>query len=180
MWVTASLFPYLKAKTRKMPKYWFVYAPWTSRTRTKVHRPCRLFDTCHLCWNLLESCFATCWQLFGPRDCSSFENTVNKKTIKTKNMIHPNIHPLQCLTSLQGVFCVAPLSPLWTKRRQDSRSENLLNALEPASLGCWFWVQDVFFGKNGKNAAFWKKSNFWREQTQMQGIFDHYLGVLFC
>ena len=55
--------------------------------------------------------------------------------------------------------CVAPLSPLWPKRRQDSRSENLLNALEPASLGCEQKPYRTFFFRKewNKNAAFWKK-----------------------
>lgn len=103
-----------------------------------------------------------------------------RKRLKQKNMIHPNIHPLQCLTSLQGCFLRCPLkSPLWPMRRAGQSIRKLAECFRASvswllifSKGC---TGRFFSERMGQNATFWKKSNFWREQ--MQGFFDRYFGV---
>ena len=85
-----------------------------------------------------------------------------RKRLKQKNMIHPNIHPLQCLTSLQGCFLRCPLkSPLWPMRRAGQSIRKLAECFRASvswllifSKGCtgrFFrkeWDKMQLFGRN--------------------------------
>ena len=114
--------------------------------------------------------FATCWQLFGPRDCSSFENFVNKKMIQKR--VSSQYSSTSVLDIPPRCFLRCPFVPLMTQAAAGQSIRKLAECFRASVSWLSLLSTGQFFSERmEQNAAFWKKFNFWREQTQMQAIF---------